>query len=95
MESLEGCENADEGAEAAQETLNGSGTAGKVVDGDKAVTRDRLGFRAVSTAGLTNGALFLNVVEGEVAASWDGIELMNFNIFPFQVGQADCICRHV
>ncbi len=95
VESLEGCKNADEGAEAAQETLNGSGTAGKVVDGDKAVTRDRLGFRAVSTAGLTNGALFLNVVEGEVAASWDGIELMNFNIFPFQVGQADCNCRHV
>ena len=68
MESLEGCENANEGAEAAQETLNGSGTAGKVVDGDKAATRDRLGlgFRAVNTAGLTSGALYLNVVEGEL-----------------------------
>ena len=70
MESLEGCENADEGAEAAQETLDGSGTASKVVDSDKAATRDGLGlglgFRSVSTAGLTNGALFLNVVEGEL-----------------------------
>ena len=54
--------------EAAQETLNGSGTAGKVVVGDKAATRtrDRLGFRAVSTADLTSEALFWNVVEGEL-----------------------------
>ena len=70
VESLEGCENADEGAEAAQETLDCSGTASKVVDSDKAATRDGLGlglgFRSVSTAGLTNGALFLNVVEGEL-----------------------------
>lgn len=56
VESLEGCENADEGADS------------KVVDSDKAATRDGLGlgFRSVSTAGLTNGALFLNVVEGEL-----------------------------
>ena len=50
MESLEDGENADEGAEATQETLNSSGTAGKVVDSDKAAKRD----------------LFLNVVEGEL-----------------------------
>ena len=47
METLNSRKNACKGAEAAQETLNSSETAGEAVDGHKAAQRDRLCFRTV------------------------------------------------